>query len=37
MQHHLKHAMSTAFSPIISEFESEESARRYGRWFRAKF
>jgi hypothetical protein len=37
MQHHSKHAMSTALSPFISEFESEESARSYGHWFRAKF
>lgn len=28
--------MSTPLSPIVSEFESEEQAASYDRWFRAK-
>ena len=28
--------MSTALSPIVSEFATEELARRYDRWFRTK-
>lgn len=28
--------MSTQLSPIISEFETEEQAVSYDRWFRAK-
>ena len=28
--------MSTRLSPIVSEFETEEQAASYDRWFRAK-
>lgn len=28
--------MSAALSPIVSEFETEEQAASYDRWFRAK-
>ena len=28
--------MSTPLSPIVSEFETEEQAASYDRWFRAK-
>jgi hypothetical protein len=28
--------MSTQLSPIVSEFETEEQAASYDRWFRAK-
>lgn len=28
--------MSAQLSPIVSEFETEEQAASYGRWFRAK-
>jgi len=28
--------MSVALSPIVSEFETEEQAANYDRWFRAK-
>ncbi|WP_345796650.1 stability determinant [Castellaniella sp. MT123] len=28
--------MSNALSPIVSEFETEEQAASYDRWFRAK-
>ena len=28
--------MSAELSPIVSEFETEEQAARYDRWFRAK-
>ncbi|ANN80904.1 hypothetical protein [Bordetella flabilis] len=28
--------MSTALSPIVSEFETQEQADSYDRWFRAK-
>jgi hypothetical protein len=28
--------MSAEFSPIVSEFETEEQAASYDRWFRAK-
>jgi len=28
--------MSTILSPIVSEFETEEQAASYDRWFRAK-
>ncbi len=28
--------MSVALSPIVSEFETEEQAASYDRWFRAK-
>jgi hypothetical protein len=28
--------MGTALSPIVSEFETEEQAASYDRWFRAK-
>ena len=28
--------MSAKFSPIVSEFETEEQATSYDRWFRAK-
>lgn len=28
--------MATAFSPIVSEFETDEQAASYDRWFRAK-
>ncbi|AWY43988.1 antitoxin [Pseudomonas putida] len=28
--------MSTELSPIVSEFETEEQAASYDRWFRAK-
>lgn len=28
--------MSTPLSPIVSEFETEEQAGSYDRWFRAK-
>jgi len=28
--------MSTTLSPIVSEFETEEQAASYDRWFRAK-
>ncbi len=28
--------MSAALSPIVSEFETEEQAAEYDRWFRAK-
>lgn len=28
--------MSVALSPIVSEFETEEQADSYDRWFRAK-
>ena len=29
-------AVSTPLSPIVSEFETEEQAASYDRWFRAK-
>ncbi|CAI2038863.1 Uncharacterised protein [Serratia fonticola] len=28
--------MTTKLSPIVSEFETQEQADRYDRWFRAK-
>ncbi|CAM5789150.1 hypothetical protein CCAE64S_02327 [Castellaniella caeni] len=28
--------MATALSPIVSEFETDEQAASYDRWFRAK-
>ncbi|NWE70449.1 stability determinant [Pseudomonas gingeri] len=28
--------MSTRLSPVVSEFETEEQAASYDRWFRAK-
>jgi hypothetical protein len=32
----LEITMSTELSPIVSEFETEEQAASYDRWFRAK-
>jgi hypothetical protein len=31
-----ENAMSAVLSPIVSEFETEEQATSYDRWFRAK-